>query len=85
MTTLRKQVEMAGINAVQIFKALQSFINSCAKYYGTGFEDCLKQVALAFLELDLSGITMDDLEPMMLVCNVIVDKGDGPPKSNLPP
>ena len=83
--TLRKQVEMAGINAVQIFKALQSFIDSCAKYYGTGFEDYLKQVALAFLELDLSGITMDDLEPMMLVGNIIVDKGDGPPKSNLPP
>ena len=61
--TLRKQVEMAGINAIQIFKALQSFIDSCAKYYGTGFEDCLKQVALAFLELDLSRITMDNVEP----------------------
>ena len=39
---------------------MQSFIDSCVEYYGTGFDDCLKQVALAFPELDLSGITMDD-------------------------
>ena len=37
----------------------QSFIDSCAEYYGTGFDDCLKQVASAFPELELSGITMD--------------------------
>ena len=36
------------------------FINSYAEYYGTGFDDCLKPVASAFPELDLSGITMDD-------------------------
>ena len=38
----------------------QSFIDSYAGYYGTRFDDCLKQVASAFPELDLSGITMDD-------------------------
>ena len=38
------------------------FIDSCAGYYGTGFDDCLKQVASAFPGLDLSGITMDDRE-----------------------
>ena len=69
---LREKVETAGTNTVQKFKASQSFINSCANYYGTGFDDCLKQVASVFPELDLSGITMDD-------------EGDGSPESNPPP
>ena len=69
---LREKVETAGTNTVQKFKASQSFINSCANYYGTGFDDCLKQVASVFPELDLSRITMDD-------------EGDGFPASNLPP
>ena len=47
-------------DAVRDFKATQSFIDSCTEYYGTGFDDCLKQVASAFPELDLSGITMGD-------------------------
>ena len=45
VTALREKVEMVGTDAVQEFKALQSFIDSCADYYGTGFDDCLKQVA----------------------------------------
>ena len=53
-------MQTAGADAVRDFKAKQSFIASCAEYYGTGFDDCLKQVASAFPELDLSGITMDD-------------------------
>ena len=69
---LREKVEMAGTDAVQEFKASQSFIDSYADYYGTGFDDCLKQVASVFPELDLSGITMDD-------------EGDGSPESNPPP
>ena len=69
---MREKVETAGTDAVQEFKASQSFIDSCAKYYGTGFDDCLKQVALVFPELDLSGITMDD-------------EGYGSPESNPPP
>ena len=59
MTALQEKVETVGADAVQKFKTLQSFIDSCADYYGTGFNDCLKQVASAFLELDLSGISMD--------------------------
>ena len=69
---LRERVETAGTDAVQEYKASQSFIDSCAKYYGTGFDDCLKQVASVFPELDLSGIMMDD-------------EGDGSPESNPPP
>ena len=52
--------QTAGADAVRDFKATQSFIDSCAEYYGTGFDDCLKQVASAFPKLDLFGITMDD-------------------------
>ena len=72
VTALREKVETSGTNAIQEFKASQSFIDFCADYYGTGFDDCLKQVASVFPELDLSGITMDD-------------KGDGSPESNPPP
>ena len=32
LTTLHKQVEKAGIDAVQEFKASQSYIDSCADY-----------------------------------------------------
>ena len=60
VTALGQRVQTAGANAVRDFKATQSFIDSCARYYGTGFDDCLKQVASAFPELNLSGITMDD-------------------------
>ena len=60
VTDLGQRVQTAGTDAVRDFKALQSFIDSCAVYYGTRFDDCLKQVASAFPELDLSGITMDD-------------------------
>ena len=60
VTDLGQRVQMAGTDEVRDFKASQSFIDSCAVYYGTGFDDCLKQVASAFPELDLFGITMDD-------------------------
>ena len=60
MTDLGQRLQTAGVDVVRDFKAMQSFIDSCAKYYGTGFDDCFKQVALAFPGLDLSRITMDD-------------------------
>ena len=62
VTALEQRLQTAGVDAVRDFKASQSFIDSYAGYYGTGFDDCLKQVASAFPELDLSGITMDDGE-----------------------
>ena len=61
---LQEKVETVGTDAVQRFKTSQSFIDSCADYYGTGFDDCLKQVASAFPKLDLSGISMDVPKPM---------------------
>ena len=60
MTDLGQKLQTAGADAIRDFKATQLFIDSCAEYYGTGFDDCLKQVASAFPELDLAGITMDD-------------------------
>ena len=60
VTALGQRVQTAGANAVRDFKVTQSFINSCAGYYGTGFDDCLKQVASVFPKLDLFRITMND-------------------------
>ena len=42
LSTLRGEMEKAGADAVTEFKASQSFVDSCAEYYGTGFEDYLK-------------------------------------------
>ena len=42
VTALHEKVEMAGTDAVQKFKTSQLFIDSCADYYGTRSDDCLK-------------------------------------------
>ena len=85
VTALQEKVETAGIDIVQKFKTSQSFINSYADYYGTGFDDCLKQVASAFLELDLSGISMYVPELVTPARNVVTDDDDGIPKSQPSP
>ena len=82
---LREKVEAVRTNAVQKFKTSQLFNDSCADYYGTGFDDCLKQVASAFPKLDLSKIIMDAPKPTTPVGNVVTDNDDGSPKSRLPP
>ena len=81
MTALREKVETTRTDAVQKFKASQLFIDFCADYYGTGFDDCLKQVALAFPELNLSEITMDAPELTTPIGDIIIDDDDGSPKS----
>ena len=85
VTALREKMETAGTNAVQKLKTSQLFIDSCADYYVTGFDDYLKQVASTFPEIDLSKITMDAPEPTTPVGNVVIDDDDGSPKSQLPP
>ena len=82
---LREKVETVGTDDVQKFKASQSFIDFSTDYYGTGFNDCLKQVASAFLELDLLEITMDAPELTTPIGDIIIDDDDGSPKSQLPP
>ena len=84
MTALRDKVETARTDAVQKFKASQLFIDFCADYYGTGFDDCLKQVALAFPELDLSKITMDAPELTTPIGDVVTDDDDGSSKLQPP-
>ena len=73
MTALQEKVETAGTDVVQKFKTSQSFIDSCADYYGTRFDNCLKQVASAFPELELSRISMDAPEPMTPTRNIVTD------------
>ena len=73
---MREKAEMAGTDIVQKFKTSQSFIDSCADYYGTGFDDCLKQVASAFPELDLFGISMDAPEPVTPARDVAIEDDD---------
>ena len=85
VTALGEKVEMAGTDAVQKFKMSQLFIDSCADYYNTRFDNCLKQVASAFSELDLSEISMDAPESAMPARNVIVDDDNSIPKSQPPP
>ena len=78
---LREKVETAGADVVQKFKMSQSFIDSCTDYYGTRFDDCLKQVASAFPELVFSGISMDAPEPVTPARNIVTDDDDGAPES----
>ena len=85
VTALREKVETTGTDTVQKFKTSQSFIDSCVDYYGTGFNDCLKQVASAFPELDLSGISMNAPEPVTPARNVVTDDDDGVPESQPSP
>ena len=73
---MQEKAETAGTDAVQKFKTSQSFIDSCADYYGTGFDDCLKQVVSAFSELDLSGISMDAPEPVKPARDVATEDDD---------
>ena len=76
VTALQKKAKAAGTDAIQKFKTSQSFIDSYVDYYGTGFDDCLKQVASAFSELDLSGISMDAPEPVTPVKDVATEDDD---------
>ena len=41
VTGLSEKLQTAEADAIKDFKASQSFIDSCAGYYGTGFDDCL--------------------------------------------
>ena len=76
VTALQEKAETVGADAVQKFKTSQSFIDSCVDYYGIGFNDFLKQVALAFPELDLSRISMDAPKPVTPARDVTTEDDD---------
>ena len=73
---MREKAETAGTDTIQKFKTSQSFIDSCANYYSTGFDDCLKQVMSAFPKLDLFGISMDAPEPVTPARDVTTEDDD---------
>ena len=85
LSTLREQVEKAGVDTVMEFKTSQSFVDSYAEYYGTRFEDCLKQVASSYLDLDLFRIIVDDPMPSTLASNIVVGESNYSTESDLPP
>ena len=85
LSTLREQVEKAGVDTVMEFKTSQSFIDFYAEYYGTRFEDCLKQVASSYLDLDLFRIIVDDPMPSTLASNTVVGESNDSTESDLPP
>ena len=76
-------MDKAGANVVQEFKASQSYINSCSDYYGTEFDDCLKQVASAFPELDLSKIIMEESVSTTPTGDTIAGESDDPKNDNV--
>ena len=78
-------MEKAGVDTVMEFKTSQSFIDSYAEYYGTRFEDCLKQVASSYLDLDLFRIIVDDPMPSTLASNTVVGESNDSTESDLPP
>ena len=82
---MRGKMEKARADSVMEFKASQSFVDSYAEYYGTGFEDCLKQVALSFPYLDLFGITMDALILPTTAGDAVVDESDDSTEPYRPP
>ena len=73
---LREKAETAKTDAIQKFKTSQPFIDSYADYYSIGFDNCLKQVASTFPELDLFGISMDAPEPVTPARDVAIEDDD---------
>ena len=82
---MQEKAKTARTDAVQKFKTSQLFIDSCANYYDTGFDDCLKQVASTFPELDLFGISMDAPEPVTPARDVAIEDDDVVLESQLSP
>ena len=82
---MQEKAETTRTDAVQKFKTSQSFIDSCADYYDTGFDDCLKQVASAFPELDLFEISIDTPEPVTPARDVTTEDDDIVLESQLSP
>ena len=81
LTALLGQVETARVDFVAEYKIAQSFIDSCASYYGNRFKDYLKQVKSLYPYLDLSKVIMDDPLPLTLVGDTIFEEIDDSIKS----
>ena len=73
---LLSQVEMAKANVVKEFRASQTFVDYCAKYYGNGFKDCLKQVKSVYPHLDLSKVSMNAPLPSTPASDATLEEDD---------
>ena len=60
LAALREQIKKAKVDVVAAFRTSQPYFDECGIYYGNGFDDCLKQVATFYLDLDLSQVVIDD-------------------------
>ena len=56
----REQMGQAKADTVAGFRTSQSYYDECGGYYGDGFDDCLKQVAAIYPNLDLSQVVIND-------------------------
>ena len=70
------QVETPMADSVKEFKESQAYIDSCAEYYGVGFEDCLKQIKSNYPHLDLAKVSMDDPLPTTPAGDTIPEETD---------
>ena len=74
LAILLGQVETAKADAMKEFKDSQAFVDSCAEYYGVGFEDCLKQVKSNYPDLDLAKVSMDAPMPTTPVGDAVPEE-----------
>lgn len=58
-----KQMDKAKADTVVMFQISQPFFDECSVFYGDGFDDYLKQVAVVYSDLDLSLIAIGDIVP----------------------
>ncbi|KAL0015465.1 hypothetical protein SO802_002534 [Lithocarpus litseifolius] len=79
------KVETAKADAVTEFKTSQTFIDSCAEYYGDGFEDFLKQVKSLYPHLDLSKVSIDDPLPSTPMGKIVLVDDDSLSESGIHP
>ena len=75
-------METAKADAGKEFKDSQAFVDSCAEYYGVGFENCLKQVKSNYPDLDLAKVSMDAPLPTTLVDDVVPKETDDSTESD---
>ena len=76
------QVEAAKVDVVKEFKDSQTFVDSCAEYYGVGFEDYVKQVKSNYPDLDLAKVSMDAPMPTTPVGDAVPEETDDSTESN---
>ena len=76
LMTLLCQVETTKADAIKEFKESQAYIDSCVKYQGVRFEDCLKQVKSNYPHMDLVKVSMDDPLPTTPAGDVIPEETD---------